>query len=213
MLFSIGASISRERKQFDLEIKRYINSHKKYGKLLPTQLTDGTIYDAAFIITKDETLWKPWLQLKEEAVIPPKINPQEIIVMTIDTIRYSELLGMFIDHEISSLYVGPTGTGKSVYIKSVLLQKLPLDKYRTVEIGFSAQTSAIMTQELIEGKLEARRREMGPPVGMKCVIFVDDLNMPKKEQWGAQPPIELLRQFKDQGMVKEEFSIIYFFSS
>jgi dynein heavy chain len=54
------------------------------------------------------------------------------------------------------------------------------------------------TQQAIEGKLEKKKRTLfGAAPGKKIAIFVDDINMPATETYGAQPPIELLRLFID----------------
>ena len=75
-----------------------------------------------------------------------------------------------------------------------LLTTLDKEQYVTNMIQFSAQTSANHTQSLIDGRLERRRRGIfGPHINKRMVIFVDDLNMPMLEEYGAQPPIELLR--------------------
>lgn len=72
-----------------------------------------------------------------------------------------------------------TGTGKTVYVKKQLQEGLPPTMTSTF-MTFSAQTSANMTQDIIDGKLDKRKRGIyGPPQNKRMVIFVDDLNMPQ----------------------------------
>lgn len=113
--------------------------------------------------------------------------------------RYTFLVNQLVLHKRCALFVGPTGTGKSVYLKKHLQDGLT-DAFTSMVMTFSAQTSANMTQDIVDARLDKRRKGVyGPPVGKQMVVFVDDLNMPQVETYGAQPPIELLRQWMDHG--------------
>uniref|UniRef100_A0A6I8N290 Dynein axonemal heavy chain 1 n=1 Tax=Ornithorhynchus anatinus TaxID=9258 RepID=A0A6I8N290_ORNAN len=124
-------------------------------------------------------------------------NFADIIIPTMDTIQMSHLLGMLLTNRKPVLCIGPTGTGKSLTISDKLLKNLPLE-YISHFLTFSARTSANQTQDFIDSKLDKRRKGVyGPPLGRSYIFFIDDLNLPALETFGAQPPIELLRQWMD----------------
>lgn len=76
----------------------------------------GNVFEYRFV-SEGNGKWIKWSDaLKELPPIPADSEFNQIIVPTQNTIRYTALMKMFIDHSKPCLFVGPTGTGKSVYI-------------------------------------------------------------------------------------------------
>ncbi|XP_023392189.1 dynein heavy chain 6, axonemal [Pteropus vampyrus] len=124
----------------------------------------------------------------------------EMLVPTADTVRFGYLMEKLLAVRHSVLFTGTTGVGKSVITKGLLNKIQESAGYVPVYLNFSAQTSSARTQEIIESKLERKRKNiLGAPGNKHVVIFVDDLNMPRLDRYGSQPPIELLRQYQDFG--------------
>ena len=141
--------------------------------------------------------WQPWSKFLKSFSVNPKDEFSNIIVPTIDTLRYSYLVEKLVTSSKPLLVIGRTGTAKTLTVSTKLINDMPQTVVANF-ITFSARTSANQTQDMIDAKLDKRRKGIfGPPLGKKFVFFVDDLNMPAKEEYGAQPPIELLRQWQD----------------
>uniref|UniRef100_A0A8C5QWI6 Dynein axonemal heavy chain 3 n=3 Tax=Leptobrachium TaxID=161697 RepID=A0A8C5QWI6_9ANUR len=209
LVWTIGGTIdANSRKKFDAFYRNLImGMNDQHPRPKSVKLTKnnvfperGTVYD--FYFHKQASgQWNTWTDYitTEELTIPPTAKVSDLIIPTMETARQSFFLKTYLEHSVPVLFVGPTGTGKSAITNNFLI-KLPKQKYVANCINFSARTSANQTQDIIFSKLDRRRKGLfGPPVGKKAVVFVDDLNMPAKEVYGAQPPIELLRQWIDHG--------------
>eukprot|EP00736_Rhodelphis_marinus_P006943 Rmarinus@m.24609 len=192
MIWSCGASLDLgSRKKFDKYLRQQMEKHTA----VLTFPSDGLVFD--YCLDFESKDWVEWQKLQPDYVLDPKTPFSEILVPTIDTMRSKFIITQLLLHHNHILCVGNTGTGKTANILEKLLKDLS-DKYIPLQLGFSAQTSANMTQDIVDGKLDRRRKGVfGPPSGQRYVIFVDDVNMPQREKYFAQPPIELLRQWLD----------------
>ena len=62
-------------------------------------------------------------------------------------------------------------------------------------LNFSAGTTSNGVQEIIESNYNRGAKNKFKPKNSKtkAICFIDDLNMPAKEKYGAQPSLEMMR--------------------
>ncbi|XP_041836448.1 dynein heavy chain 1, axonemal isoform X2 [Melanotaenia boesemani] len=143
--------------------------------------------------------WVSWMENTKSVVITPETHYADIFVPTADTVSVSFLLDMLLTNKKPVLCIGPTGTGKTTTMSDKLLKNMPAE-YITHVFVFSALTSANQTQDYIDSKLIRRwKGVLGPPVRKHFIFFIDELNLPMLQTFGALPPFELLRQWMDYG--------------
>ncbi|XP_063979949.1 dynein axonemal heavy chain 1-like [Diachasmimorpha longicaudata] len=203
IVWSAGASCDSENRWAFSEWLRTIQQDLHHPMQFPA---DGLVYD--YILDEggytdastDNYIpprWIKWTDGKQVESLGLQLQFHDFDVPTMDSIRNSTIIGYLLQHKSNVLAVGPTGSGKTVTISRKLSRGMAA-KYITDFIIFSAKTSAQKIQDLIDSKLEKRRTgSYGPPVSKRHIFFIDDLNMPLLEQYGAQPPLELLRQLLD----------------
>lgn len=164
-------------------------------------LPKGSLYDSCVAPERPGGDYKPWDKLKPDYVYDNTMSFYDIVVPTKDTTRFSYILKLEALHQKKVFLTGGTGVGKSIIITDTVNHLMREHNIHQINLAFSARTSSLQTQNAIVSKLESKRRNfLGGPGTKKVVIVIDDINMPEKEKFGAQPPIELIRQLCDQSM-------------
>ena len=197
LVWSLGASVIQkhgfnDRDRLDTFIKKIAGMSCKEGEgLAPTNLPKASLYEYRFDVEKKK--WFTW----RSSVTPLEIDPGSkfatILVPTVDTVRSTWLLDCFVAAGKPVLFVGDSGTAKTVTIAKYLSQ-LDITKHVLLGMNFSSRTTSMDVQRGVEDVVEKRTKDtFGPAAGKRLVLFFDDLNMPKVDLYGTQQPIALLK--------------------
>jgi len=78
----------------------------------------------------------------------------KVTIPTMDQVRMNHICKTLLLNGMHCLFVGPTGTGKSVSMAQMLKKDFENEEWVYFSLGFSAQTSANQTERIIDGKME-----------------------------------------------------------
>ncbi len=123
---------------------------------------------------------------------------------TVDTTRYSYLLNLSVSERLPCMFVGESGTAKSVIINNVL-NSMNSEVYMRLLVNLSSRTNSMDIQLSIEDNIEKRSgRIYGPKIsGKKLIVFIDDAHMPRVDVYGTQQPIAILKFLIEKGYIYE----------
>nr|CAK6928266.1 unnamed protein product [Fasciola hepatica] len=137
--------------------------------------------------------WVPWKSLVPCYVHDTSVPFTRILVPTVETVKLNWILKEHLKLRAPLLVVGETGTSKTATIESTM-HSLDLDTTSTLYLNFSSRTTANDARNMINANVEKRAKGVyGPIPGKTLVVFIDDMNMPKEDEYGTQQPIALLR--------------------
>ncbi|CAK8985449.1 unnamed protein product [Durusdinium trenchii] len=192
LTWSLGGHLDEKgRTEFDEFIKKLAQ------KVLPKQ----SLFDSYFDL--EQGRWTSWEDLMEPFAPPPGLDFNKIFVPTIDTTRYSYLVKQFLSMSQPVLFIGESGTAKSVTMQNTL-KSFPADLSVILNINYSSRTSSLDFQRTMEDNISKRTgRIFGPDQGKKLRIFIDDLSMPKIDLYGTQQPLALLKFLMESGWAKK----------
>ncbi|KAL8180178.1 UNVERIFIED_CONTAM: Dynein heavy chain 10, axonemal [Gekko kuhli] len=126
-------------------------------------------------------------------------RPGELPVPTVDTTRTNWQLGQMIKIKHPVVLVGESGTSKTATTQN-FLRNLNPDVNVLLTINFSSRTTSMDIQRNMEANVEKRTKETyGPPMGKRLLVFMDDMNMPRVDEYGTQQPIALLKLLLEKG--------------
>ncbi|XP_021567645.1 dynein heavy chain 10, axonemal [Carlito syrichta] len=200
---SLGASLLEDgRMKFDEYIKRLasLSTVDMEGVWAgPGELPGHLPTLSDFHFDNTQNRWIPWSKLVPKYIHTPEQKFIDILVHTVDTTRTTWILEQMVKIKQPVLFVGESGTSKTATAQN-FLKNLSEETNIVLMVSFSSRTTSMDIQRNLEANVEKRTKDTyGPPMGKRLLVFMDDMNMPKVDEYGTQQPIALLKLLLEKG--------------
>ena len=195
LTWALGSLLEmKERPIFDQELRSFATA------MPPKEEEMDTIFE--YELSEEDLSWLHWKHIVPVWSYPKaeeKPKFAQLIIPTLDSVRFERLLHISYNVEKASLLVGGPGTAKTSTIMQFMAKFNP-ETTGSKTMTFSFLTTPQIFQVTVEGAVEKRQgRTYGPPGGKQMCVFIDDISMPAINDWGDQVTNEIVRQLLEQG--------------
>ncbi|CAI9717935.1 dynein heavy chain 8, axonemal-like [Octopus vulgaris] len=198
LLWSFGGHLSSNDRLHFNEFLQKIRTN-----LIPEDENDVYLFDY-FVDESGE--WENWniKSLEESPVIQDNFSRE--FVYTQRTIPIKYFINNFILHGFPSLLTGPKGSGKTSLINA-LMSSLDSEEYVLKRFVSSGSSTTVQLFDFFNSSIIHRQGFIhGAKDKKKLAVFIEDINIPKKDQFGIQRCNEFLRQLLDGKIIYDPSS-------
>lgn len=192
LVWSFGGVIPMDKRVLFDRFFKELCEKKSSQVHYPSQ---GLVFDYFFDFNKNQFV--QWCEGDTGIDLTSQNEIERILVPTNETGAQLFFARLCAEHSIHLLFHGPESF-KTLGINTLLSQVLD-SSFECRSFPFSNSSTAATVLKVLRSFLHRRQGVFGPLVNHELIIFLDNIGSVRPEVYGAQPPLELLRQFFDYG--------------
>ncbi|CEP21047.1 unnamed protein product [Cyberlindnera jadinii] len=191
------ALVGNASSTYKMKFINWLASSQEFKFDFPTE-TDKNVLDYELNI---DGSWESLIsKVVEEPLDANAISNPNTVIETVDTLRHRHIVYSVLQQKMSLILCGPPGSGKTMTLYSALREAPDID---LCNMNFSKDTTPTSVLRSLEQFCEYKQTPEGiifrPKIrGKSVVLFADEINLPRKDDYGTQPVISFLRSLVEK---------------
>jgi hypothetical protein len=151
-----------------------------------------------FFLDIGRGMWIPWVDGNTNINLTSPFSLEEQFFPTPETASVVFIARLLMVNHIHTLVQGPESS-KTLIAKTIMNSCLDKTKFSSHVMPLANCSTPSGISKFMISRMHRRQGALGPCPNQSLIFLVDNLGSVKPEIYGAQPPLELLRQFFGDG--------------